>query len=159
MVKTAAAVTTLFPNVSRQSDVSVRACLCFPQSDIHDMRQWAHLWSGEDPQCVWMLWILTSLTLRLVSLSLSFLCLFHLLYITQPHTVLPPAFIFSRWVYPSGFASDWSRNLSSIRRRLRLALHEYCSENKKGLKKSPGSWNAASLCVAHSHISVLTLCC
>lgn len=38
---------------------------------------------------------LNSPSLTLVSLSLSFFCLFHLLYITQPHTVLPSVFISS----------------------------------------------------------------
>lgn len=154
-------VTTLFPNVSRQSVVSVRA-LPVPASVRHP---WHEAMSSPvirrrgSSVCVDAL-NLNSPSLTLVSLSLSFFCLFHLLYITQPHTVLPCLYLlFSCWVYPSGFASDWSRNLSSIRRRLRLALHEYCLENKKGLKKSPVSWNAPSLCVSHFHISVLTLCC
>lgn len=87
-------VTTLFPNVSRQSVVSVRALpvLASVRHPWHEAMSSPVIRRRGSSVCVDAL-NLNSPSLTLVSLSLSFFCLFHLLYITQPHTVLPSVFI------------------------------------------------------------------
>lgn len=154
-------VTTLFPNVSRQSVVSVRALpvLASVRHPWHEAMSSPVIRRRGSSVCVDAL-NLNSPSLTRFVVPVIFLPVSPALHHTATYSTAFCLYLrFSCWVYPSGFASDWSRNLSSIRRRLRLALHEYCLENKKGLKKSPVSWNAPSLCVSHFHISVLTLCC